>query len=186
MSERISRQKILDFIGEANGKIGKREIAKAFHIKGSEKIILKQILKEMLNNGEIIGHGREGLRLPDGLPSVGVIEVTHKNDDGDIFGKIILNGVLREQPDILITSRLRPPGIGDRVLARLKKVNDAQYNASVMKKSPRLQRSALSLWSLKRARITASPQLTAASVMTLLCKPVTRLQMRGIWSGLRN
>lgn len=134
MSERISRQKILDFIGEANGKIGKREIAKAFHIKGSEKIILKQILKEMLNNGEIIGHGREGLRLPDGLPSVGVIEVTHKNDDGDIFGKIILNGVLREQPDILITSRLRPPGIGDRVLARLKKVNDAQYNASVMKK----------------------------------------------------
>ncbi|MGC6475047.1 MAG: ribonuclease R [Parvibaculales bacterium] len=134
MSERISRQKIIDFIREADGKIGKREIAKAFHIKGSEKIILKQILKEMLSNGEIVGHGREGLRLPDGLPNVGVIEVTHKNQDGDIFGKIILNGVLREHPEILITSRLHPPGIGDRVLARLKRINEAQYKASVMKK----------------------------------------------------
>ena len=40
-----SRQQILDFIAESGDPAGKREIAKAFGLHGTDKIALKTLLK---------------------------------------------------------------------------------------------------------------------------------------------
>ena len=46
-SERPTKQQILAYIEEAPGRIGKREIARAFHLHGSDRIWLKEILREL-------------------------------------------------------------------------------------------------------------------------------------------
>jgi ribonuclease R len=39
-----SREQVLAFIEDAQGKVGKREIARAFGVTGGEKIALKRLL----------------------------------------------------------------------------------------------------------------------------------------------
>ena len=49
--ERPTKQQILAYIEEAPGRIGKREIARAFHLHGSDRIWLKEILRELESDG---------------------------------------------------------------------------------------------------------------------------------------
>ena len=44
---------ILDFIQQAPGTVGKREIARAFAIKGADKIGLKALLRQMAEDGKL-------------------------------------------------------------------------------------------------------------------------------------
>ena len=48
---------MLSFISNAQGKVGKREIAQAFNIKGSDRIWLKQILKDLEIEGVLDRRG---------------------------------------------------------------------------------------------------------------------------------
>ena len=48
-------QQVLDFIQSSDIPAGKREIAKAFGLKGQEKIKLKALLKDMAEDGLIDG-----------------------------------------------------------------------------------------------------------------------------------
>ena len=42
-----TKDDILDFLKQSPGKVSKREIAKAFHIRGDDRIRLKKLLKEL-------------------------------------------------------------------------------------------------------------------------------------------
>ena len=107
------------------GKAGKREIARAFGLTGGDKIALKRILREMADDGLI--EGRRGrLRRPGDLPSVTVLQVEGIDDQGDpIAVPVEWDDEWGTAPRIIIAtakkahSRDMPPGIGDRVLARL-------------------------------------------------------------------
>ena len=57
-----SRQQILDFIAASDEPAGKREIARAFGLKGNEKIALKALLRDMADEGLI--DRAPGPRLP--------------------------------------------------------------------------------------------------------------------------
>ena len=46
-------KKILEFIRENPGRASKREITRAFQIKGEEKIKLKKILRKMARDGKL-------------------------------------------------------------------------------------------------------------------------------------
>ena len=48
-----SRQEILDFIENSDTPAGKREIARAFGLSGHDKIALKQLLRDMGDEGLI-------------------------------------------------------------------------------------------------------------------------------------
>ena len=50
-----SRAQIREFLQTADSVAGKREIAKAFGLKGQEKIALKALLKDMAEEGLIDG-----------------------------------------------------------------------------------------------------------------------------------
>ena len=58
-----SREAILAFIADQPGKVGKREIARAFGISGADKIALKRVLKEMADEGLVSGR-KTRLRRP--------------------------------------------------------------------------------------------------------------------------
>ena len=71
-----SKQQIADFIRDAQGHVGKREIARAFKLDVEQKRRLKKVLKEMKDEGSLTaGRGRK-LADPEQLPNVSVLEIT--------------------------------------------------------------------------------------------------------------
>ncbi|MCB2061278.1 MAG: RNB domain-containing ribonuclease, partial [Novosphingobium sp.] len=76
-----TRQQVLDFIKESPTPAGKREIARAFGLKGQEKIQLKALLRDMADEGLIDGR-KTAYHEMGGLPKVTVLRVVDI-DDGE-------------------------------------------------------------------------------------------------------
>jgi diguanylate cyclase (GGDEF)-like protein len=135
------------FIAEHSGKAGKREIARAFGIKGGDRIALKALLRDMADDGLIAGSRRK-LSRPDVLPPVTVIEIVSRDADGEFIAR---PASWDEQhgpaPRILMTESKREAGpvagIGDRVLARITALGadaDFPYQARTIKRLARAGR----------------------------------------------
>jgi len=132
-----TKAQVREFIEESESPVGKREIAKAFNIKGADRIYLKQILKELIHDG-VLEQGRKRELAPVGsLPSVGVIEISHLDKDGDVFAKPLNWDSETPIPQINVIAegkaRVRAPGVGDRVLARLIRLKDGSYEARIIR-----------------------------------------------------
>jgi len=124
-----SRKQILDFIQESAEPAGKREIARAFGLKGHEKIQLKALLKDMADEGLIDGK-RTAYHRMGGVPKVTVLRVVGIED-----GEAIAVPDTWQPDDATPPPRLRViekgPGRraasalkhGDRVLARTEESN---------------------------------------------------------------
>ena len=120
-----SRQDILDFIASHPGKVGKREIARAFNVTGGARIGLKTLLREMTDEGLIERRGRH-VHQPGKLPPVAVLDITHLDAEGDLVASPSewdsdLHG---EAPRVrvVVTGKTKAgpaPGVGDRILARI-------------------------------------------------------------------
>ena len=74
-----SRQQVLEFIAQSDEPAGKREIAKAFGLKGQEKIQLKALLRDMADEGLIDGN-RTAFHRMGGVPRVTVLRVIEIED----------------------------------------------------------------------------------------------------------
>jgi ribonuclease R len=117
------RDEILAFIAEHPGQAGKREIARAFGVTGSDRIPLKALLKDLAADG-LVESRRRRLKRPADLPSVAVLAVSGRDADGELIAEPVEwpveNG---PAPKFMIPADRRPkapvPGVGDRVLARL-------------------------------------------------------------------
>ena len=88
-----SKQEILDFIKESPGRVGKREISRAFRIKGANRIPFNRLLKEMKEEGLIASRRgekrgeRQRVTAESGLPTVAVVEITGPDADGELTGR---------------------------------------------------------------------------------------------------
>ena len=141
-----SKQDILKFIQDSPSYKGKREIARAFQVKGSDRVGLKLLLREMSNEGLIKGR-RKRLSKTGTLPPVTVIEITTRDEDGEFIGVPAKWDENEGAPPrvILLSRRNDPgpvPGVGDRILARLTKIDEGDgdgpaYEARLIKKLPR-------------------------------------------------
>ena len=136
-----SREQVLEFIQTADNVVGKREIAKAFGLKGQEKIALKKLLKDMAEEGLIDGKKTAFHRM-GGVPKVTVLRVL-EIEDGEPFA--IPDAWQPESatppPRIAIRERKKGGGrnaalkVGDRVLARTEET-ERGWIAHPMKKLP--------------------------------------------------
>ena len=79
-----SREDLVAFIANAPGKVGKREIARAFNIQGGDRIWLKQMLKELETDG-VVDRRRKGVSKTGQLPPVVVADVTGRDRDGELI-----------------------------------------------------------------------------------------------------
>ena len=70
-----SKADILAFIGKRPGKVGTREIARAFGLKNAMRAELKQLLREMASDGAVEKR-RKKLHHPGTLPSTVLADVT--------------------------------------------------------------------------------------------------------------
>ena len=128
-----SKEEVLDYIHESDKPVGKREIARAFNIKGEDRKQLKDLLGELQDQGLIDRSHKRRLTRSGGLPEVTVIEVTGTDPDGELLGRPANWREEAPPPRIyLAPGRKGAPAIGrgDRVLARLRRVGEAEYDAS--------------------------------------------------------
>lgn len=133
-----SEADILAFLNSTTGRVTKREIARAFHIRGQDKVFLKKLLKDMESDGIIARDNHKSYRPANELPAVQVVEYKGLSEDGDVlvhppnFPDGIAAPTIYLQPD----KKRRGPafGSGDRALVRLKRLNDEEYEAHVIKR----------------------------------------------------
>src|SRR5688500_10182019 len=74
-----TREQVIEFIQSSERPAGKRDIAKAFGLKGEEKIALKRLLRDMADEGLIDGNKSAFHRL-GGVPKVTVLRVVDVED----------------------------------------------------------------------------------------------------------
>jgi len=115
-----SKSEILDWISDNPTKASKRDIAKAFGIKGAARIDLKRLLKELEDDGRLTKR-RSSYRDAEDLPPVAVLEVVGADADGDLFARPMEWKGEGAEPRILMMLRSSDPalGPGDRILGRL-------------------------------------------------------------------
>jgi ribonuclease R len=145
---RPTREQILAYITENPDQAGKREIAKAFGLKGADRVWLKDMLRDLQDEGLLEG-SRKRLSRPGTLPPVTVLEIFGRDRDGGLLAR----PAERDDDEVPIVSirvsrgdKGPAPGIGDRVLAktfRNKSEEGPAYTARVMKVFDRRQEAVL-------------------------------------------
>ncbi len=142
MNTRLPTQDdILRHIAENPDKTTKRDIAKAFKVKGAARVVLKDMIAEMRREGLIERGARKSFR-PSGahMPPVAVIEISHINEDGEPVARPQSWEFEADEPKIILAPQRKGDtsvGIGDRVLAKLQalpKGDTYDYEARVIKK----------------------------------------------------
>ncbi len=139
-----SRADILAFIarereaaGGAPFKIGKREISRAFGIKGSDRIGLKALLKDLESGGEVERRGKR-LHKAGILPNVVLADIKTRDRDGDLIATPVeWDEDAGTPPKIIVRVSRKPrpgqpaPGIGDRALLRTEISDEGTAEAPV-------------------------------------------------------
>ncbi|WP_368184806.1 ribonuclease R [Aestuariibius sp. HNIBRBA575] len=132
-----SKDEILQWISDNPTLTAKRDIAKAFGIKGAQRIDLKRVLKELEAEGHLQKRHKT-YRDPEKLPPVSVLQIIGPDGDGDLFAKPLEWHGEGVEPRILFVPRASDPalGAGDRILGRLTEVkeDDHQYTARLIRK----------------------------------------------------
>ena len=120
MNRLPSDDEILAFLRDNPGQSGKREIARAFGLKGAAKVELKQTLARLARDGAIEKRRRH-VRPAGALPPVLVLRVTGPDAAGDLWAEPAEWEADAPAPRILVRTRRDDPalGAGDRLLGRL-------------------------------------------------------------------
>jgi len=130
-----TKAQILQWIADNPTLTAKRDIAKAFAIKGDARIDLKRLLREMEAEGAPDRRVKV-FREPGTLPPVAMLVVLAPDAQGDLYARATEDGAGDQR--ILINPQPGDPalGQGDRILARLTAVNldDHDYTARLIRK----------------------------------------------------
>ena len=129
MSQIPTKPEILSWISDHPTLTAKRDIAKAFGIKGAARIDLKRILKELEDEGHLEKR-KKTYRDPDRLPPVSIVQVGAPNADGEMTARPLEWTGEGPEPRILMIARGSDPalGEGDRILARLTEVRGQTHH----------------------------------------------------------
>ncbi len=136
---KLTKETVFEFIQSSPKPVTKREVARAFGVKGGEnRIELKQLLKALKKEGSITKQPGGVYSAPDSLPSVAVVRVCEIDLDGDVFAFPLewdeeLHGA---PPRIEIIPDKKNSGHvheGSRALCRLSRTGDKAYEARIIR-----------------------------------------------------
>lgn len=129
---------ILGFVRDSTTPVGKREIARAFKLSGTaDRERLKELLKELEADGSVERARGKRVAPPQSLPEVAVLEVSGIAPDGDVQARpLTWTGEGKPPRIFMLPERKGHPAlaVGDRVLAKLSRVNDRLYEARTIRR----------------------------------------------------
>jgi ribonuclease R len=147
-----SREELAAFIRERSGKVGAREIARAFGAKNADRATLNRMLRELADSGEI-DRRRKRLHHAGTLPPVVLADVTGRDADGELLARPTEwdEAAHGAPPVIRIVTPRRPrpgevAGVGDRALLRIEKSSEDETTARVIKLLDRAKHRVLGIF----------------------------------------
>ncbi|MEQ8651849.1 MAG: ribonuclease R [Kiloniellales bacterium] len=133
-----TRQQLLDYLNDSATPVAKRDLARAFGLRGADRIWLKDQLRALKDEGLLDRHPGKRHTPADRLPPVTVLEVTGQDEDGETLAKPASGPAAEgEQGWIVYLAPDRggqPPAVGERVLARLDHIEAKSYRASIIRR----------------------------------------------------
>jgi len=123
-----SKDQIRQWIAENPGLTSKRDIAKAFGLKGDQRSDLRRLLAELEEDGSLQKSARRFRPVGD-LPPVALLRVLKPDAAGDLFAEPMEDGVDKDAGRILIIAQKGDPALaeGDRILGRIARVDLDDY-----------------------------------------------------------
>jgi ribonuclease R len=138
------RDVLLRFLADNPDKASKRDISKAFGLKGDKRIELKALLREMEDDG-LLEKKRKALVRPGALPPMTVLDITTRDKDGGLIGRpaewpedagVAPAVSIRQSAVGKAKGKVPVGGLGDRVLAKIfasKENSGPAYTARIVK-----------------------------------------------------
>jgi len=125
---------LLAFLREA-GTAEKTDIARHFGLKGHERRMLREMIRELEAAGKLGKRGRKGFAEVGALPAVGVADVSERDTDGDLYVRLV--EASNDAPRAVLvpdkTGKTGPAvGLGARVLAKFERGPDG-WEARIIK-----------------------------------------------------
>jgi len=123
-----SVEQIVEFIKDSPGRVGKREIARAFRLDAEQKLKLKKVLKKLKEDGQLQAN-RQNFANPAHLPNVTVLEVSGLDVDGELVARPVVWENKQPPPVIYMAPARRGQtalGVGDRVLAKMVRIENVE------------------------------------------------------------
>ncbi|MEM8794126.1 MAG: ribonuclease R [Pseudomonadota bacterium] len=113
----------MEYIRDHPDKATKRDIAKAFGIRGDDRIELKRLLRSLADDGLIEGKRKRFTEAGD-LPPVLPVTIFEQDSDGDLIAEPVKwEKETTKPPRVLIVyssrDKGRAPGVGDQALVRI-------------------------------------------------------------------
>ena len=130
-------EEILGFIENTSGKVGKREIARAFSLSKEQKKDLKKVLKELKDKGQLGPHFKQINSEKVKLPAVAVVTILGADENGNICAKPSTWAGKSKPPNInIIPGRQGTSSLaaGDKILARLSCMEKKLYQGEIIRK----------------------------------------------------
>ena len=125
------KEEVRRFIVESPERVGKREIARAFSITSNHRARLRELLRELREEG-IFSRSGNG-KHQTSLPNVTVIEIVRIDTNGELCGRPDESNTSKSSHATIYVSPDTPGrvtlGVGDRVLAKLKRLDESTYQA---------------------------------------------------------
>jgi ribonuclease R len=125
------------FIAEAPGRVGKREIARAFGIAPEHKAGLRDLLKQLEHDGVLDRAGDKRFRAAGRLPETATVEITGTDRHGEALARLVRDEAPKGRRPVIfmLPERRGQPALapGARVLARLKPLGEDRYEGRTLK-----------------------------------------------------
>jgi ribonuclease R len=132
-----SRDSIKKFLAEAAGKVGMREVARAFGVSPDDKKGLRGLMRSLEADGVLDRAGPKQYREAGRLPENAVVEVTGIDRDGEALARPVVWEGPGRPPIIFMMAEARGQAAlapGARVLARLRRIGGDKYEGRTIKR----------------------------------------------------
>lgn len=134
-----SPEALIQYLESLGQSLSKRELYDAFQIHGEDKVLFKDLLRELEKKGVLIKEDGRNYRVPDALPTITTVEISLIDDDGDVFATPTEwdSSIQGTPPKIAIIhdgTKGQSIKIGDRAMVRLRKFTKDLYEAKIIKK----------------------------------------------------
>ncbi len=155
-----TRDEVLTYVRESPTPVGKREIARAFGIKGADRQRLKVLLRELKLDGELEAPERRKVAAAGALPEVAVLTVVGLDEDGETLARPVRWEAETEPPTIYLEPGRQSRSAlaeGDRALCRLTRVDAGHYEARVIRRLGAAPRRVLGMIELAKDGLRVKP-----------------------------
>jgi ribonuclease R len=151
------KQQVIDLLEKSDASLTKNQIAKALAIRGDQRVVLKEVLRELEHDGVLYRGKRRRLEKSQKpaalkLSDLIVAEIVDVDEDGVLIAQSIQD---ESAPSIQVVdnkSRSRSPlGLGARILLQIVEVSEGNYEGTVIRRLEREKRQHVGIFTPHRS-----------------------------------